>query len=515
VYQKTMDREEIQAAGALDRIFFGHFFFPSDFRYPNAESHYRVNEMLNGVDPFNAVMCHRHWAKSTFLAVIDNVHQICYNKNLDHRFNVIIQETQGQAQNSLIRVSSALEFNTRIKQVFGDFKTGGRKWGAKEIVTNNNVRVTAMGTGQRVRSLIEVGGRRPTRTVIDDFESESNGNTPEARRENLKWLYAAVLPFRDKDIGQIFLTQTPISNDCCIWKIMDDPSWNTIKVPIYSIDPETGKVILAWPEAWGWERIMQERKAYDSQGLRGLFDQEYMLIPYKGEQVGIDAKDIRYFSGELKVNQMGIKYIEGLCEVSEDGSEELSTKRNVAVNTFSSCDPALGTDRQHDRTAIGTIAMDKDENVYLLNEDSFRSGSSFYIGNTFAEFAYMGKSNGIGVETVAFQSAIGEICDKWCSDHNISFDFVRGFNPRTAKDVRLNWLCNRFKSRKVFLRPSQTRPKAELLAWPSGGHDDYLDMLYMAVKIAYGPGYDDPSKAAEDTSSYLAALRKIPSARVA
>lgn len=515
MYEKTMNREEIQTAGYLDRIFFGHFFFPSDFRHPNAESHYRVNEMLNGTDPFNAVMCHRHWAKSTFLAVIDNVHQVCYNEKDNVRFNVIIQETQGQSQNSLIRVANALEFNPNIKAVFGDFKTGARKWGAKEIVTNNGVRITALGTGQRVRSLIEVGGRRPTRTVIDDFESENNGNTPEARRENLKWLYAAVLPFRDKDVGQIFLTQTPISNDCAIWKIMNDPSWNTIKVPIYTIDPETGRTILSWPEAWSWERITKERIAYDSQGLRGLFDQEYMLIPYKGEQVGIEAKDIRYFEGELKVNSMGIKYIEGWCEVNEDGSERITEPRNIAVNTFSSCDPALGTDRQHDRTAIGTIAIDKNDQISLVNEDSFRSGSSFYIGNTFAEFAHQGKANGVAVETVAFQSAIGEICDRYCREHNIQFDFVRGFNPRTAKDVRLNWLANRFKMRKIFLRPSQTRVKQELLEWPSGGHDDYLDMLYMAVKIAYGPGYEDPGKASEDVRSHLAALKKIPSAKVA
>ncbi len=49
------------------------------------------------------------------------------------------------------------------------------------------------GTGQKVRGL-KYGAYRPTLTIIDDGEGESNSTTPTARDKFRRWLNAAVIP---------------------------------------------------------------------------------------------------------------------------------------------------------------------------------------------------------------------------------------------------------------------------------------------------------------------------------
>jgi phage terminase large subunit-like protein len=508
-YRKTMTAEEIRATGAIDRVFFGHFFLPDDFRKVSAPSHYEVNSMLNDTSyRYFGVMCHRHWAKSTFLSYTDPVHQICYNSEASPRFIVIISETQGQAINHVERIKYTIEYNERIIEFFGD-KSKGRKWGSKEIVTRNNVRVAALGTGQRPRGLIEVGGMRPTRTIVDDFESKENAATPDARRENLNWLYAVVLPFKDSEIGQVYLTQSPISNDCAIFKVMDDPEWRCLKVPIYTINDQ-GQIMLSWPDLWSWDRIQAEKRTYSNQGLVGLFDQEYLLIPYKGEMAGITRDDIRWFTGDFVVGEMGIKYIRDFREVHEDGTP-ITEPRNLLITTFSSCDPALGEEKKHDQSAMLSIGMDSENNFIVFDKLGKRSNSSFYIGNTFGEFAWNARANGIGVETVAFQSAIGEVVQQWCDEHGVSFDFVRGFNPRSSKDLRINWAVNKFKAKRVFMRPEHQDVVHELLDWPGGEHDDFWDALYMGMRIGYPSSHSDPVTAHKIGSEHLRYFRKIPS----
>jgi len=508
----TMSRDEIRGKAYLDRVFLGHFVCPRDFRKPNADFHYELNSLLNADHELMAFMWHRGSAKSTFICLIDPLHQIGFCPKDDVRFLPIICETQPQSLNHVARISHEVQYGERFRWLFGDLYTGHRKWGVKEIVTNNNVRVTGLGTGQRVRGVIEVGGRRPTRTYLDDFESYRNGGSPEQRRDNFKWLYADVLPFRDKDIGQIFLLQTPIAHDCIIFKLMQDPQWVTMEVPLYEGEFGEGKV--NWPAQWPWDEIKKERDRYKNQGLLPLFDQEYMLKPYKGEGVGIGRDDMRFFTGELRITEMGIKYLSDLTEVDDEGTVIFSHGDTV-VTTFSSCDPAIGIARSHDQTAIGTIAMDNKENMYVISSDTFRSRSAFDIGNRFAEHAWDNRADGIGIETVAFQVAIGDVADKWCEEHGVSFDMVRGFNPRSSKDVRLDWLINKFKARKMFMRPGASHLINEILEYPGGAHDDQMDMLYMNAKIAYPPSYTKPEAAiAGGQNAIRRLLESIPSHKV-
>ena len=509
-----VSREEMVGRCALDRIYMGHFCFPRDFRVQSAESHYVLNSLLNSNEEFIAVMCHRGWAKSTLLCMIDPLHQIAYCPPDDTRFIPIISETQIQSMNHVARVSDAVQYNRRYRWLFGDKYKGSRRWGMKEIVTNNGVRICAAGTGQRLRGLIDVGGRRPTRTLVDDCESRKNGATPAMRRENMKWLYAEVLPFRDHVIGQVVVLQSPIAHDSIIYRLMSDPTWVTLRVPLYEGDIDTGQI--AWAEMWDWKKIKAERELYRSQGWMGLFDQEYLLIPYKDEGVGINKDDIRWYTGDYKVDEFGVKYIEDFTEVNEDGVP-IGETRDKVITCFAACDPAIGQEKRHDFTAYIAGGMDSKENYYVVTPRRFRSGSAYYIGNEFSQFAHEHSVDGIGIETVSFQAAIGEVVDQWCVDNKVEFDYIRRFNPRSSKksDLRLGGLMNKFKARKMFLKREHKELLNEILEYPSGEHDDYLDALWMMTKCAYPPSETDPGRALSTGMSAVDRfLASIPSGRV-
>lgn len=509
--QRQISREEVREEARYNRIFCGHFFLPGEFSSRNATSHYQANELLNSNKTHIAIMCHRYWAKSTFLSYLAPLHKVCYNEPRNTEFIVIISESQAQSVSHLRRIKFALQFNRKIKSVFGDFYTGAPKWGETEIITNNGVRITAMGCGQKVRSLIHIGGKRPTLTILDDIESEKNAGSPELRRKNFDWLYAAVLPFRHKE-GRIIFTQSPISNDCAIYRVMDDPTWATIKMPLY--DEIDGEIVSNWPEEWPVERILEEKRRYASQNRLGLFMQEYQLVPYKGEMVGITEDDIRWWDGELVTDDLGVTFIRNFVETDFEG-KPISDKVNLVVNSFAGCDPAVGEERQHDYTADQIILRDFNDN-YILGQDMiYRLSSTYQIGRDFGEFAYSNGAIGLGVETIAFQQAVGEALLGWCSENGVEFDAVRGFKPRTKKDIRLNWWINKFKAGKVFMRRGRDELKKQHLDWPNGAHDDALDACYMAAKISYPPGEQDITVLHEmkERANYGEYYDNIPSAR--
>ena len=487
--RQTITREEVKELGRLDRIWWGHFFLPKEFRAQNAPSHYEVNQLLNESWEKIAIMCHRYWAKSTILSYVLPLHRACYNPRGKHEFISLIAESQPQSKNHLVRIRTALESNHRIHKVYGDLVSGARSWGSTELVTNNNVRINAFGTGQRLRSMIEVGGRRPTLTILDDFESEENAETPEARRKNLKWLYAVVLPFRDRG-GRIVATQSPVSPGCAIFRLMSDDQWRAVRVPLYEVDEETGNIIPNWPSEWPLDRILKERKSYANQDLMGIFNQEYLLIPFKTKGIGIDESDIRWYEGELKKDRLGITYIENFVEINDNG-ERVTEPVDMVVNVFAGCDPAIGADKIHDFIADVAIGMNSQKDFIILNDSIYKNASPWHQGQEFAEFAWDCRAKGVGVEAVQFQAAVGEAANAWCDDHNVSFDFVRGFQPRTRKDVRLNWWANKFKSRRVFMRKGRAQLLQQHLDFPdTRSHDDALDACYMAAKIAYPPSIE-------------------------
>ena len=142
--------------------------------------------------------------------------------------------------------------------MFGDFGPNtAKRWTNTDIVLANGARIIAVGTGQRVRGFIE-GDTRPNLIIVDDYESELNAATPEARAKNKKWITEAVIPSLSDD-GKIVLIGTVISEDCFLYWAKDSDAW---KVLWYAIQNEDGSSL--WPERFPESRIKQIKKEFES-----------------------------------------------------------------------------------------------------------------------------------------------------------------------------------------------------------------------------------------------------------
>ena len=84
-----------------------------------------------------------------------------------------------------------LEDNERLKQDFPDATGIGKVWKIGEIVSKNNVKIKAYGSGKRVRG-VKHGTYRPDLTIIDDLENDTNVRSRKQRDKLEEWLDEAV-----------------------------------------------------------------------------------------------------------------------------------------------------------------------------------------------------------------------------------------------------------------------------------------------------------------------------------
>ena len=191
LYEKKQALKKLKNNIAL----FGRHCFPTALRKATPPFHHEIYRSLKNQKTKRVLIAApRGTAKSTVTSLLLPMHRIAFKRDDEEEFIVIISESQAQSINFLSRIKYHLTHSDNFKMLFGDMGPNtARRWTATDIVTANGVRIVAVGTGQRVRGFIE-GDTRPTLIIVDDFESELNAYTMEARAKNRKWMTEAVIP---------------------------------------------------------------------------------------------------------------------------------------------------------------------------------------------------------------------------------------------------------------------------------------------------------------------------------
>ena len=189
--------EQIQALKKLknNMALFGKHCFPTALKKSTPPFHTNIyKDLANEEKKRVLIAAPRGTAKSTVTTLIYPLWKAAFKKSNEDLFIVIISESQAQSINFLSRIKYHLTFSTQFKRIFGDLgpETASR-WTHTDIILANGARMVAVGTGQRVRGFLQ-GDTRPNLIIVDDFESELNAYTPEARAKNRKWLTEAVIP---------------------------------------------------------------------------------------------------------------------------------------------------------------------------------------------------------------------------------------------------------------------------------------------------------------------------------
>ena len=461
--------EKLQALKKLKKNMplFGRFCFPTALRKVTPPFHHEVYRDLSD-DSVRRVLiaAPRGTAKSTVTTLIYPLWKVAFKRSDEDLFIVIISESQAQSINFLSRIKYHLGHSDKFKELFGDFGPAtAKRWTNNDIVLANGARIIAVGTGQRVRGFIE-GDTRPNLIIVDDFESELNAFTMEARAKNRKWITEAVIPSLSDD-GKIAMIGTVISEDCFLYWAKDSPAW---KVLWYSIWDEDEKSI--WPERFPKSRIMEIKREFESVGNLNGFYQEYMNIaqspdnaPFKPEWMQLHHYDFERINGQN-------------CLVREVGDE----RKVKPVEVYAGVDPASSLSATADFFVIATIAVDSDNNKYIVDLFRDRISPAEQPGKIIELYKKF-RPKRMNIETTGYQEALRTAVRELMLEDNLYIPGLeRGVKPRTRKSERLLSLVPIFAKKSFYWRPEDLVGQQEFLSYPRGKHDDVMDAIWTALE---------------------------------
>ncbi len=478
--------EQLQALKKLknNMALFGKYCFPTALKKTTPPFHTDIYKYLADEEKKRVLIAApRGTAKSTVTTLIYPLWRAAFKASDEELFIVIISESQAQSINFLSRIKYHLTFSQEFKRVFGDLgpETASR-WTHTDIILANQTRIVAVGTGQRVRGFLQ-GDTRPNLIIVDDFESELNAYTPEARAKNRKWLTEAVIPSLSDD-GKIAMIGTVISEDCFLCWAKESSAWAVLWFSIWNDEEKS-----IWPERFPKERILSIKEEFKSVGNINGFFQEYMNIAQSPE-------DAPFQPNWIKMHHWEYTRIQGQnCLIKNKGLENEKTK---PVELYTGVDPASSLSTRADYFVITTIAIDAENNKYIV--DIYRNRISpaeqpKLIINTYKKF----KPRRIKIETVGYQEALRTAVRELMKEESLYIPGLEsGVKPRNSKSERLLSLVPLFAKGTFYFRPEDIKAQQEFLSYPKGKHDDIMDSIWTALDGAKPCRIKDFKKLSDD-----------------
>ena len=466
-YEEEYSQKKVYEKLYRNMALFGRTCFPTALNKEIPPFHKEVYQTLaNPSEKRVAIAAPRGTAKSTTTSLIFPLWKAAFKRSDEDLFIVIISESQAQSINFLSRIKYHLNNSTQYKELFGDmsFNTA-KRWTNTDIVLANGTRIVAVGTGQRVRGFIE-GDTRPNLIIVDDFESELNAFTPEARMKNRKWMTEAVIPSLS-DEGKIVMIGTVISEDCFLYWVKESSAWTVLW---YSIMGD-GEGKLLWPARFPMSRIEAIKEEYSSVGNLNGFFQEYMNIAQ-------DPETAPFKPEWMKRHQYDYEIINGQpCIVKETGED----RKVIPVEVYCGVDPASSLSARADYFVIATIGIDNENNKYLLGlyRDKITPDRQ---PQTIIDVYKKYRPRRMKIETVGYQEALRTAVRQLMQEESLYIPGLeRGVKPRNRKSERLLSLVPMFARGQFFFRPEDIEAEKEFLSYPKGQHDDVMDAIYMAL----------------------------------
>ena len=495
----------------VDPFFFAKFLFgdknnPMHYhmRCDSPEFHKEVfNSLLNlEIGEKLAVVAPRGHAKTTLISFIYPLHQILFG---EEKFVLLISESETQSKYLLEAIGSEIEYNKKLHEYFGNRM--GETWGKeeKEIITGFDehgdpsglCKILIRGTGQKVRGL-KYGPYRPTLTIIDDGEGESNTMTELSREKFKRWFNAAVIP--GSTDAKLCFVGTIVDDNSYLNRVAGRRSYNKAgeklvkgwKSLFYQSIPQKSepgifvasgkeirkndKVQVLWPEHRPYKWLKAEKDRLSSEGHVSYFYQEYQNIPMDDSFRVFKEADIQYWEG-YHVKSGDQAYLSVLKDKGET---------RVPVNIFMGVDPASSENVKADYTVIMVIAVDPDFNIYVV--DYFRGQVSPMDGaDRIFAMADLYSPKDIKIEETGHVMLADYIQRR--SKETGRFMNINGKKAIKNKYYRIKQMQPYFASKAVFMKQNHYDLIDELLQFKEVGtfKKDTLDALRWALDDVWKP----------------------------
>lgn len=161
----------------------------------------------------------------------------------------------------------------------------------------------------------------------------------------------------------------------------------------------------------------------------------------------------------------------------------------LLARRFIVADYAIKKNQRNDYTAIGVLALDGNDDLYVLDMVNKRMGT-YEIAQTIVGFVEKYKPEFYAGEQGQIHSAVWPVVEKELLKKRLHLSVNDSLVPITDKEVRARPLQARTQLHKLIFSYEGDRPdvysdaERQMLRFPNGTHDDIVDMLAWGARLA-------------------------------
>lgn len=472
-----------------DLEFFARTYFPHYVKAQNSVVHDYLYRRLPTIlfsdkGERDAIAAPRGEAKSTIVSQIAVLFGLATGRLF---YPCIVMDAFEQAAEMLEAIKAELEFNQRLATDFPELCGQGRVWRAGVIVTANNRKVEAFGSGKKMRGRRH-GPYRPDFIVLDDIENDDNVRSPEQRDKLERWVKRTVLSLGSADdTCRVVLIGTVLHYDSVLNRFIKNPLWRS----------KAFRAIIAWPDhmdLWDeWEELLLN--AGEEAALR--FYQQHAADMEAGAVVSWPAMRPLY---KLMVKRARDGHDAFDSEQQNDPAAGEGAPFDKCIHfwvnkladwiMYGACDPSLGrlgASRDPSAILVGGFnrfgGVDKQMPILDVVEAKIRKRLPDRIIEDIIAMQREYRCVMWAFESVQFQEFLRTELLKRSALRGIPVP-ARPVMPHADKILRIESMQPYCAAEQIRVHPSQTTLIQQLRHFPKADHDDGPDALQMLWMLA-------------------------------
>ncbi|KDN12573.1 Phage protein [Snodgrassella communis] len=458
--------------------YFVNNYFPHYIKKPGkSELHrylfQRLPEIIrSGESESDAIAAPRGEAKSTIVTQLFVLWcVVCGYK----KYALIVMDSIEQAYPMLEAIKAELEANPRLRCDFAEACGQGRIWQAGMIITANDAKIQAAGSGKKIRGLRH-GAQRPDVVVLDDIENDEQVNSPEQRDKLQSWLEKTITPLGGAgEKLDIVYIGTILHYDSVLSRMLNNEFWTARKF----------KAVVQWPDDMVlWEKWEEIRRNAGRKAARAFYQANETAM-LKGAVTSWSARGI--------LELMTIRAKIGLSSfASEYQNDPLAGDDAPFANSiifwvnrlpdwiyYGACDPSLGkAGKARDPSALLVGGYDRKNGVLDVVEAQIKKRLPDRIISDIIALQKQYHCQSWAIETVQFQEFFKTELVKRSAQLHTPIPAI-GVKPIADKLLRIESIQPHMQNGLIRLHPNQTVLIDQLRHFPRADHDDGADALQM------------------------------------
>lgn len=394
-------------------------------------------------------------------------------------FMPIVMDSFDQAASMLAAIKVEFESNPRLQMDYPNDCGAGRVWNAGVIVTANNIKVQAFGSGKKMRGLRH-GPHRPDLVLLDDIENDENVRSKEQRDKVEAWVKKVVLPLGPPDGSMdVLYLNTILHYDSTANRFHKNPLWVRKKF----------KAIVRWPDRMDLWQQWEELFINDGEAVADAFYTQNKTDMDKGAIVSWPT--VRPLLRLMKIRASDHHAFD--CEYQNDPTNNehaLFTNLCFWVQPnrdwvfYGTHDPSLGkNNKSRDPSACLVGGFDRVHGILDVVEAKVARMLPERQIQQIIQFQKEYNCVAWGVESVQFQEFFRQILIKESAQAGVPVPAI-ALTPHTDKALRIESLSPHVSNGLIRFNQAHTVLNEQLRHWPEADHDDGPDALHMLWMLA-------------------------------